>query len=280
MTKLAFVKGPDVAQWVDDYLTTLDTQEQQHGENAEILFTNFEAAFKTAFEYSNQKDDAITSLENLKMVKSDLTAYNNKFNNLYRLAGWDADAEGTMRYYRRGLQFGLLHSMLHDTATSPTTLTAWQQKATKHHDTWKQLANELDMRKTKKKGRPGWAEHYETKKKPDFWRDPDAMDVDAVRVRRPENEEKAKLRREGRCFLCRKQGHLARNCPDPKQKQAEGTKPAVKARASRQTEDDEKTQVDEEEEGTPMMQLRALRSRLGEKQFNGAMDALVEAEDF
>ena len=52
--------------------------------------------------------------------------------------------------------------------------------------------------------------------------DPDAMDVDSMVLR---EEERRKLSKEGRCFHCKKQGHLLRECPDcrktPKQREYE-----------------------------------------------------------
>ncbi len=41
------------------------------------------------------------------------------------------------------------------------------------------------------------------------------MDVDAGRVEEPRgnNTDRAKLRAEGRCFECQKQGHLRKDCP-------------------------------------------------------------------
>jgi Zinc knuckle len=45
-------------------------------------------------------------------------------------------------------------------------------------------------------------------------RDPNAMDVDAITTRNPLSEEEKKwLMAEGRCFFCKQQGHMSRNCP-------------------------------------------------------------------
>ena len=46
---------------------------------------------------------------------------------------------------------------------------------------------------------------------PEKERDPNAMDVDRLTI-----EERTKLMKEGRCFKCKKQGHLSRDCPGEK----------------------------------------------------------------
>ena len=42
--------------------------------------------------------------------------------------------------------------------------------------------------------------------------DPNAMEVDTIRLKKLSPQERAKCMKEGRCFRCRKAGHNARNC--------------------------------------------------------------------
>ena len=51
----------------------------------------------------------------------------------------------------------------------------------------------------------------EKEKKP---RDPDAMDIDAVRTSNMSSKERQELMKDGKCFYCRNKGHRARDCPE------------------------------------------------------------------
>ena len=106
------------------------------------------------------------------------------------------------------------------------------------------------------------------------------MDVDAIRAGTMDKDKKDRLRKEGRCFFCEKQGHLSKQCPK-KQGNTKPTTPAApkqQVRATKAVEEDETTQVGDDEE--PLTQLRALRAKLGKGAFTGAMDEMVAEEDF
>jgi hypothetical protein len=266
---LSLIKGLAVSSWVDDYLTTVEGQCLLYGMNDKALWNDFKTTLNWAFKDTNKIDNAATDLERLKMAQkeepgevSPLTKYISKFNELQRKAEWDADAEGTMRYFQRGLTEGLLYSMLKVVGPRPNTLDRWQQLAIQHHDAFHQLTHKIDFRKQC----PNWANTY-TKKR----RDPDVMDVNAIWVLSPEQEKKRKLHKEEKCFLCEKQGHLVCDCL--KKRTGPNQKPA-QVQVTRQIED-EKIRED-----SPVALLRALRNRLGKEAFTGAMDEMIKQEDF
>jgi Zinc knuckle len=79
--------------------------------------------------------------------------------------------------------------------------------------------------------------------------DPNAMDVDTISTRNPlSKEEKKWLMAEGRCFFCKQQGHMSRNCPKkPSRSNATNPQPSRNAppppRVRTTRADDEETIV-------------------------------------
>ena len=95
-------------------------------------------------------------------------------------------------------------------------------------------------------------------------KDPNAMEVDAIKTGRLSDEEKAKLLKEGRCFRCKKMGHLSRNCPDKKDTKGKAvdkprsgggqfTKPKARATVINEDEEEERQedQPEEDDEAPP-----------------------------
>jgi hypothetical protein len=44
-------------------------------------------------------------------------------------------------------------------------------------------------------------------------KDPNAMEIDRIRARQITTDERTELLKAGKCFTCRKQGHLSHDCP-------------------------------------------------------------------
>jgi Zinc knuckle len=176
--------------------------------------------------------------------------------------------------YKRGLDLGLLTSMLKQVGANPNTLKGWQELATQHHDAYQQLKHEISFRKDV----PRWASQLMAKKKDTPpQKDPWAMDIDVTRTDSAKADEKQRLRREGRCFFCKEQGHLSRDCPKKKGQNNLKLPQQPRVRANKK-EDDETTQVGDDED--PIQMLRSIRAKIGKGAFNGALDGLVEEEDF
>ena len=100
------------------------------------------------------------------------------------------------------------------------------------------------------------------------------MDIDAAKTL---PEDKAKLRKEGRCFFCKNQGHISRNCPK-RPKNPKETKTPPKKENNRKvatlppTDEDELKEVDED--------LSQKLTNLTDQDRADLYNRMIEREDF
>ena len=93
--------------------------------------------------------------------------------------------------------------MIYSMEKVPTTLKAWMEKAIDFH---KQKAHIIAL----KKGQGLPLSSFSSNSRPT--KDPDAMDVDTVRLRKLSPTDHAQCIREGLCFRCCKKGHSTNEC--------------------------------------------------------------------
>ena len=109
--------------------------------------------------------------------------------------------------FRSGLNTRLLKAIVQHVRPRPRTLREWFDAAREQHDIWNELKAAIEDAKST--GPPAPPRRSTT-----YTRPSNAMDVDAVHVDVLAAEEKDKLAKEGRCFRCKKQGHISRKCPE------------------------------------------------------------------
>jgi Zinc knuckle len=161
------------------------------------------------------------------MVGDNLDDYTTTFNDLLEEAGFEADAQGTIIQYHAGLKEALHMTIMNREWPKPETLAEWQEAARKHSAAWteQKLFKELhgsgslgritqllgNARGQQQQRRPQQPPCPATRPQPD----PDAMDVDVTTTQtgRTPDPDREHLIREGRCFYCKEQGHLSRECP-------------------------------------------------------------------
>ena len=127
----------------------------------------------------------------------------NEFENLSTKAQFE-DKLTAVTQFSTGLD-RQISTMILSMQDPPDTLEGWIAKAKTFHNQ-KLRIDEL-RRGTK-------YSNFRTQSAPSYRTtlDPNAMEVDAVRLKKLSPQERAKCMKEGRCFRCRKTGHDARNC--------------------------------------------------------------------
>ena len=217
---LSLIRGPAVEDWVDNQLKEQELKitrpDQPLDRHDETLWHDFKAAFVRAFTDTNAQQKAHDQLRAHRMKSNDLDSYIATFEVLANKAGYDRDARGTIDYFVQGLSTGLRRAVIYGTA-KPITLTEWINAARDEfgkHATFQSY--------TDHNARPGWTtfrtqpmrQTQQSAPPPKYSRDQVVpMDVDSIRKATTE-EAKIAHRKEGRCFECSKQGHMARDCPN------------------------------------------------------------------
>jgi hypothetical protein len=225
LTMLTYVHGPMINDWVnsqEEHLAeqTDTTKQGWVRESDKILWHEFEAAFQAAWMDTSKKQNTYDQLMKLTMQGWDIDTYIATFDCLALAAGWALDTEGTIVRFREGLN-KMIHSKALDRDKIPRTI-----------DKWKAMArNEVARAKEKYNAGLTGAQWCNQQKPHDFGNfqhqsnqpcqqqsNPNhvPMDVDTANVtqfKKLTPEEHAQLAKEGRCFRCRLQGHMACNCP-------------------------------------------------------------------
>ena len=224
LTALTYMQGPLINDWIDQQEKRLDarvdTTKRGHvQETDEVLWNDFETAFLAAWTDTSKKQNAYDQLMRLTMNRWDVDTYIATFDRLTLAAGWDQNSEGMIAKFREGLSKGV-HSKALDRDRIPHTIDEWKAAARTEVARAKEKYNAVltgnQRRNSPKTG------NYNT---PNSSRaQPNSnnngvvpMEVDnataQTNFKKLTPEERAQLAKEGRCFRCRLQGHMACDCP-------------------------------------------------------------------
>ena len=174
-------------------------------------------SFNMAFTDTMSLQKAKAEFHSLKVERGELDTYISKFERLARMAGYNLQDQMVLDRFGSGLNPGLFTAIINN--TDPHTWLDWTRAAQKYQQKYLLIHSALGM----KVGNPD----SKTRKKPqtpEQWKaawynkrsnNPDAMDTTPgrTRVRRIDADERAELMKAGKCFTCKKQGHLCRDCP-------------------------------------------------------------------
>ena len=149
----------------------------------------------------------------------DVDTYIATFDRLTLAAGWDQDSEGTIAKFREGLSKGV-HSKALDRDRIPRTIDEWKAAARTEVARAKEKYN-AGLTGNQRRNSPK-SGNYTNPSSSCAQPSPNnsgvvPMEVDNVtgqtNFKKLTPEERAQLAKEGRCFRCRLQGHMARDCP-------------------------------------------------------------------
>ena len=156
------------------------------------------------------------------MEKGELDEYMSQFQQLAELAGYYEQTGMICRRYFQGLQESMI-------AFKPTrhyqNLDDWIEGAIRQHSKYLTYQSYFGGWKNfNPKGPNQWPTRQQWQQ--GFARNSNAMDITPGRTRAQAaltDDERATLRQEGKCFKCRKKGHMSWDCPDRTSQVCSGT---------------------------------------------------------
>ena len=223
LTALTYMRGPLINDWVDQQEKRLagriDTSKANWVcEDNEVLWSEFETAFLAAWVDMSKKQNAFDQLMRLTMNRWDVDTYIATFDRLTLAAGWDSNSEGTIAKFQEGLSKGI-HSKALDCDNIPRTIEEWKAAA-RTEVAWVKEKYNAGLTRNQRRNplKSGMYLNTQTALRTQ----PNNSGVVPMKVdnavgqtnfKKLTPKERAQLTKEGRCFCCHLQGHMARDCP-------------------------------------------------------------------
>ena len=227
-------------------------------------------SFNTAFTDTMSLQKAKAEFRTLKMERGELDTYIAKFERLARMAGYNLQDQMVLDRFGSGLNSGLFTAIINN--SDLRTWLDWTRAAQKYQQKYLLIRSVLGLSTGKTTQKPRkkpqtpeqWKAAWNSKKSGD----PDAMDTTPgrTRARKIDADERTELMKAGKCFTCKKQGHLSCDCP---QRPPQRPRTNVRTNTSSQIED-----VDSDDE-------EPAKVRSGKKKHSASeiIDILREADE-
>ena len=160
---------------------------------------------------------AKAEFQTIKMEGGELDTYIARFERLARIARYDLQNQMVLNQFGSGLTSGLYIAIV-NSPDEPRNWTEWTRAAQKYQQKYLLIRSNLGMRNPKDLKmckKPQTLEQWKAAWRKPTNRDPDTMDTTPgrARVRKIDADERTELMKAGKCFTCKKQGHLSRDCP-------------------------------------------------------------------
>ena len=201
---MSFMTDRDTALWKEEFIGKVIRDSVARGDNISFgSYKKFIKSLEKSFAPYNAPGDALDAMKHLRMGEENFEEHLAKLKLLMSQSGLD-ELAAVVDLFRETLPHGLQRPILLS-KNPPTMLQGWYNKANTFHGNWRKTQCMLGRGKANepKKEMP-----EKTFTFPKCERNPDAIDIDRLTT-----EERTLLMKEGKCFKCRKQGHLSRDCP-------------------------------------------------------------------
>ena len=295
LTALSYIQGPLVDDWVnaqETHLTTrTDTTQTTYVQETDpVLWTEFATTFQDTLKDTSKKQNAHEQLHKLVMKGWDIDTYIVTFERLALAANWALPAEGTIMQFCQGLN-KMIHSCTLNQDKIPDTFEEWKAAACTEVARTKEKYNMGLIGSHQNPGQFPPRDYSSSQNQNRNTNPPNTnphhvpMDVNSTttQFKKLTPEEHTQLAKEGRCFRCRLQGHMARDCP-------KNTSPPAKARETSTTSpppDKTTTPPDtspapppKDKKLTHAQQIRALEAAMEEEECAQYLDDHIMGEDF
>ncbi|ETW83370.1 hypothetical protein HETIRDRAFT_316098 [Heterobasidion irregulare TC 32-1] len=218
---LSYMKGGSAGIWSRNFTKARNTNNDWdlYAWKPITGMTSVRQKISTDFEEFDKTADARDKLARINQGKESFNTYLQLFEQIAELAGVDLETKKT--HFLRGLKWELARGIYQD----PAAQTTWDElvaKAKRHETMRIEEMRARDLRQGKyqvftptnyySNFAPTPRQERESQYVP---MDVDAaeLEVEAIRFKKLTPEERNRLTKEGKCFYCKKPGHMARGCP-------------------------------------------------------------------
>ena len=244
MLFFGYLRGPKMHLWIKKISTKLDRHIRTGGrETDKWIWDTMINDFAQNFQDVMRREKAEKKLFKLRMERGELDEYTSQFQQLAKLARYYEQTGMICQRYFQGLPQGLQESMI---AFEPTrhyqTPEDWIKGAIRQHSKYLTYQSYFGGQKNFNPRNPN---QRPTKQQwqQGFAKNPNAMDLTPGRTHARAaltDDERATLRQEGKCFKCRKKGHMSQDCLDRASQARSGkTKEDPKEDAREETKEDD-----------------------------------------